>query len=414
MGMENHKDVYETVRAEIFRKALEKVLGEDVVLGQHPAIKRLFEEVLNQIMKTEREIFLKGSPGNKANGFYPRSLSEGSFNLDLNVPRDRQGNFRPYILPQPYQRVGINYTELLYSLVVNGYSPSQLQRTLRELGLPYTQDEIKKITEALRERLEDFKTRELSSEVFALFIDGYHTEIKQSKRIKRACVYTVLGVDLEGKKDIYGFYEFFGSESKDGWIKVLNDLMDRGLQKVVMVVSDDFPGLSDALEALFPYTEHQLCFVHLKRNIRRNMGKVASQEFLKSLHQIKQLSSDFEEARDRFIELCERYQKSYPHFMKELKGKAEKYFNFLRYPEEIRRYIYTINSAENFNRRIEEIRLRLGGYFPSIEILEINLFLQRERLIQGRWRNPVPILKANAYELRQIFNRKFYSQTQDS
>ncbi len=304
-------------------------------------------------------------------------------------------------------------TELLYSLVVNGYSPSQLQRTLSELGLPYTEDEIKKITEELRERLEDFKTRQLPSEVFALFIDGYHTDIKASKRVKKSCVYTVLGIDLEGQKDIYGFYEFFGSENKEGWLKVLNDLLDRGLKKVVVVVSDDFPGLSEALESLYPHTEHQLCFVHLKRNIRRNMGRRDSQEFLKNLQQIKQLFS-YEEAIEEFKNLCQRFEKSYPYFMKEIKAKAEKYLNFLKYPEEIRKYIYTTNSAENFNRRIEEIRLRLGGYFQSVEILEINLFLQRERLLQGRWRNPVPILKANAYELRQIFNRKFYAQTQYS
>ncbi|GAB5046014.1 hypothetical protein TdN_04060 [Thermodesulfovibrio sp. TK110] len=309
-------------------------------------------------MKSEREIYLKNSPGNKGNGYYHRQFSEGSFCLDLTVPRDRHGEFRPYILPQPYQRVGASYTDVLYSLIINGYSPAQLHRTLSELGLPYTQDEMKKIIEDLRERLEDFKTRQLPSEVFALFIDGYH--------------------------------------------------------KVVVVVSDDFPGLSEALEALYPLTEHQLCFVHLKRNIRKNMGKLASQEFLKMLNQIKQLSLGFEDALERFKSLCDRYEKNYSYFMKELKKKAEKYFNFLKYPEEIRKYIYTTNAAENFNRRIEEIRLRLGGYFQSIEILETNLFLQRERLLQGRWKNPVPILKANTYELRQIFNRKFYAQTQNS
>ncbi|GAB5046179.1 IS256 family transposase [Thermodesulfovibrio sp. TK110] len=365
-------------------------------------------------MKSEREIYLKNSPGNKGNGYYHRQFSEGSFCLDLTVPRDRHGEFRPYILPQPYQRVGASYTDVLYSLIINGYSPAQLHRTLSELGLPYTQDEMKKIIEDLRERLEDFKTRQLPSEVFALFIDGYHTDIKQSKNVRRACVYTVLGIDLTGQKDIYGFYEFFGSESKEGWLQVLNDLLDRGLQKVVVVVSDDFPGLSEALEALYPITEHQLCFVHLKRNIRKNMGKLASQEFLKMLNQIKQLSLGFEDALERFKSLCDRYEKNYSYFMKELKKKAEKYFNFLKYPEEIRKYIYTTNAAENFNRRIEEIRLRLGGYFQSIEILETNLFLQRERLLQGRWKNPVPILKANTYELRQIFNRKFYAQTQNS
>ncbi len=411
--MENQKGVYEAVKEEVFRKALEQVIGGSGVLDDKLGIKRLFEEVLNQIMKTERDIYLKDSPGNKANGYYPRRLTEGSFCLDLSVPRDRQSSFRPFILPQPYQRVGSSYTELLYSLVVNGYSPSQLQRTLSELGLPYTEDEIKKITEELRERLEDFKTRQLPSEVFALFIDGYHTDIKASKRVKKSCVYTVLGIGLEGQKDIYGFYEFFGSENKEGWLKVLNDLLDRGLKKVVVVVSDDFPGLSEALESLYPHTDHQLCFVHLKRNIRRNMGRRDSQEFLKNLQQIKQLFS-YEEAIEEFKNLCQRFEKSYPYFMKEIKAKAEKYLNFLKYPEEIRKYIYTTNSAENFNRRIEEIRLRLGGYFQSVEILEINLFLQRERLLQGRWRNPVPILKANAYELRQIFNRKFYAQTQNS
>jgi transposase-like protein len=412
--MGSNKGVYGTVREELFKEAVKDVLGEKIPMEDNPAIKRLLEELLNQIMKTERDIFLKNSPEDKANGYYPRSLSEGSFSLDLMVPRDRNSEFRPYILPQPYKRVGSSYIDMLYSLVINGYSPSQLQRTLHELGLPYSQDEIKKIAEELKERLEDFKSRQLPSEVFALFIDGYHTEIKQSKRVRKACVYSVLGIDLEGQKDVYGFYEFFGSESKDGWLKVLNDLMERGLQRVIVVVSDDFPGLSEALKALLQYTEHQLCFVHLKRNIRRNMGKAVSQEFLKSLQQIKQLCSSFEEATERFISLCERYQKSYPYFMKELKAKAEKYFNFLKYPEDIRRYIYTTNSAENFNRKIEEVRLRLGGYFPSVEILQINLFLQRERLKQGRWRKPVPILKANSYELRQIFNRKFYPQTQHS
>ncbi len=154
-------------------------------------------------MKSEREIYLKNSTGNKGNGYYHRQFSEGSFCLDLTVPRDRHGEFRPYILPQPYQRVGASYTDVLYSLIINGYSPAQLHRTLSELGLPYTQDEMKKIIEDLRERLEDFKTRQLPSEVFALFIDGYHTDIKQSKNVRQACVYTVLGIDLTGKKDIY-------------------------------------------------------------------------------------------------------------------------------------------------------------------------------------------------------------------
>ena len=247
-----------------------------------------------------------------------------------------------------------SYTEMLYSLVVNGYSPAELRRTLSELGLPYTEEEMDKIIEDLRERLEDFKSRQLPSEVFALIIDGYHTEVRHQGRVRKACVYTVLGIDFQWQKDIYGFYLFFGSESKEGWLRVLNDLIDRGLQKVVLVVSDDFSGLSEAIKSLLPDTEHQLCFVHLKRKIQRGMGRQSAREFLKRLKEIKELSVSYEEAVEDFKILCKEYEEQYPSFMKAIWRKAEMYFQFMKYPEEVRKYIYTSNSAENFNRRIEE------------------------------------------------------------
>ena len=99
--MVNNEEVYEAVEEEVFREAIKEVLGEAAMMGENQGMKRLFEETVNQIMKSERDIYLKDNPGNKGNGYYPRRLSEGSFCLDLNVPRDRQGNFRPYILHSP-------------------------------------------------------------------------------------------------------------------------------------------------------------------------------------------------------------------------------------------------------------------------------------------------------------------------
>ncbi len=133
---------------------------------------------------------------------------------------------------------------------------------MKELGLPYSVSEMAKIRENLMERLNDFKRRELPQNVFALFIDGYHTDIKDNLKVRKACVYTVLGIDLEGKKDVYGFYTFFGNENRADWLKVLNDLIERGLKKVVAVISDDFSGLTEAVKALYPLTEHQLCYIH--------------------------------------------------------------------------------------------------------------------------------------------------------
>jgi putative transposase len=113
------------------------------------AMSRLLEELLEEIMKGEREVFLEKEPNNKGNGYYSRSLSAGSFKLNLNVPRDRNGEFRPHVLPAPYKRVDESYVDLLMSLVINGYSESQLLKSLRELGLPYSVEEMNKIKSQL-------------------------------------------------------------------------------------------------------------------------------------------------------------------------------------------------------------------------------------------------------------------------
>ncbi len=313
-------------------------------------------------------------------------MTTGSWKLNINVPRDRNGQFRPHLLPQPYKRVDDSYVDLLMSLVINGYSDSQLSLSLKELGLPYSETELTRLKEHLVERLNDFKSRELPQDVFALFIDCYHTEVKDNLKIKKACVYTVLGIDLQGRKDVYGYYTFFGNENKGDWLKVFNDLIERGLKRVAVIISDDFVGLNDAIKAMYPLTEHQLCYVHLQRNVRRNMAKEDANLFNKELENIK-LSRDHDEGKAKLENLCSQYKNKYPTFIKSLSSKIENYLCFLRYPEEIRRYIYTTNAVENLNSRIEQIRRRLGGYFQSQSILEINLMLQIDRLKQSTIKN---------------------------
>jgi putative transposase len=145
--------------------------------------------------------------------------------------------------------------------------------SLRELGLPYSTEERNRIKDLLIERLHDFKQRELPENAFVLFIDAYHTEIQENLKIRKACVYTVMGIDLEGRKDVYGYHTFFGSESRTDWLRVFNDLIERGLKRVVLIVSDDFPGMDSALKALFPRTEHQLSLFICRETRVRTWGK---------------------------------------------------------------------------------------------------------------------------------------------
>lgn len=407
------QETFERIKEEAIEEVLNKYFHGKQKPQDKVALHQFLEELLEEIMRGERKIFLENSVDNKGNGYYPRSLSAGSFKLNLNVPRDRRGDFRPHILPEPYKRVDESYVDLLMSLVVNGYSESQLLMSLKELGLPYSVEEMNRIRDQLMERLNDFKRRELPEDAFAVFIDGYHTEIKDELKVRKACVYTVLGIDLEGKKDVYGYYTFFGNENRADWLKVLSDLIERGLKRIVVIVSDDFAGLSEAVKALYPLTEHQLCYIHLQRNVRRNMGKEDATLFNKELESIKS-SRDYEEGKVRFERLCNKYKTKYPTFIKSVMPKIDNYLCFLKYPEEIRRYVYTTNAVESLNSRIEHIRMKQGGYFQSVSILEINLMLQVDRLRQKKWKNPIPILRAKAYELWQLFNIKFYPETHNS
>ncbi len=154
---------------------------------------------------------------------------------------------------------------------MQSYSPARIKILLQSLNLPYSPEQIEELKEELYLRACEPRNKELPKEVFALFIDAYHCQIKdeETRPVRKAVIYVCLGIDMEGKKSIFGYYIFYGSENKEKWLQILNNLFQRGLKKVLILVSDDFPGLHQAVESLLPKTDHQLCFVHLQGNIRK-------------------------------------------------------------------------------------------------------------------------------------------------
>jgi putative transposase len=192
-------------------------------------------------------------------------------------------------------------------------------------------DELQKV---LEERSRDFKTRELNAEAFALFIDAYHTGIKDpdTHKVKKAVIYTVLGISLDGQKEVLGYYEFSGAESGDFWRQVLNDLINPGAQES----SPDRIGMTLRVSPTpslpcSPIQTHQLCLVHLMRNARRHLGKTDVKEFNDTVKLIK-MSKDVDAALTQFTALCERYEKKHAPFIQHILARKEHYFAFLRYP----------------------------------------------------------------------------------
>lgn len=389
---------------------LDQVLAQIERQDTTEGLKALYQALLNTVMKSERDVFVKKDQNNKGNGFYPRALVTGMGKFDLMIPRDRLNEFRPFLLPEQWQRGDQSYDDLLASLIIHAYSPNKIRSILKNLGLSYSDTEVDEIQEELYQRSIEFKTQELNKEVLCLYIDAYHTKLKEqdSRKVTKAVIHTVIGVDLNGRKEVYGYYEFFGSENKEHWLMILNDLINRGLKKCLLIISDDFSGLSDAIGILLPKTDHQLCFIHMQRNVRKHMGKEDANNFNDTLKSLK-LYKDPDKAIDAFVKLCESYKKKYPTFIAHLLDNKERYFAFLKYPQTLQKHIYTTNVIENFNSRLEVMAVNLGGYFQTSKTLSIALQVLIDKLTKDKWRKPIPAIQGNEYEINQLFNQRFAS-----
>lgn len=372
------------------------------------SLQQLFSDLVNVIMNKERELHLATVDDDKANGFYNRNLVTSFGNLNINVPRVRNSYFRPNILPPSYQKHDPSFNDFILKLVLNCYSPNKIKTLLTSLSLPYSVEQINELKDELYQKTQEMLNKQLKENMFALFIDAYHVQIKDddTKQVKNNVIYNVIGIDMDGEKDLLGFYIEEGNENREDWLVILNNLIQRGLKRVLVIVSDDFPGLDDAISTLFPKTDHQLCFIHMQRNVRKNMSKTDSKEFNKRVTTIRYLN-DYEKALAQFETLCNEYKDKYSTFMSYLLKKKDRYFNFIKYPEEIRKHIYTTNIVENLHSKIEIMRINSGGYFQSVKTASIGIYVLISNLKEGRWKKAINCIRSCQYEIRQFYNSRF-------
>lgn len=366
----------------------------------------LLETMFNIMMKAERSLHLEGNPEDKGNGYLHRELGTPLGPLCIQVPRDRDGDFRPEILPKPHQRDIDDRLNIIESLLVSGYAPSQIESTLKRLGMHYNQDELAQLKEHYLERFQQWQNREIDQDLIGIFVDVYHASVNMDGRVVKAAIYVVIGLDFSGQKSLLGLYVYKGHETKGFWLQTLNQLIERGLKCPLFVISDDFPGLKDAVNALFPQALHQLCTVHMQRNVHRHMEKIDAQDFNNEFNNIKN-GKDFEFCIREFTALCSRYQEKYPAFIKGLLKDKENYFYYAYLPSEVRRYFYSTNWVESANSCLESLRMRMGGFFQSESAFEVNVYLVFERISAKKWQKGVPKIKGELHAFQQLFAQKY-------
>ena len=376
--------------------------GEKIGLGG------ILQELVNSLMEQDRGNFLTAT-GDTANGFYERTLPLSMAKLDLKVPRVRFGTnaFRPAILPARWKRVGKEYEELLIALLSNNYSHSQIKRACQQLGLPFSQDALNDALALIEERLQVFKTQLFNASWFAIYIDAYHAKLRaEDGRVTETVIYVAVGLNMEAEKHILGYWVCKGRESKAFWTEVFQELITRGVSRVLLFATDNFPGVSDVIKRLYPYSDHQLCFVHMMRNVSRALSKKNSAQALQLLKLVK-TSRDEAEGGMYYDQLCALMEPEKPEMAALYRRCRSNYLAFLKYPLGARKYIYTTNVVESINSGIERMRINLGGYFPSQRALDVNLFIQMVNL-QDHWeKKGVPGIRECLYEIRQMFALRF-------
>ena len=371
------------------------------------SVRELLSMLLSSVGLAERKAYLERIFPDKPNGFYDRSLQLGTIPVEIRVPRTRSGDFRPASLPPLYQRGYSDETQaLLLSLLTSGRSLHAVKDALRKMGLSSSQQELESVATGLIEELDLRNSRPLDPDLLALFLDGKYVEFRDGDRLRPACIYVVVGLRRDGKKQVLTCLPRAGRENLEDWKFVLRNLIERGLRRVLLLVQDDFSGLLPITQGLFPNTDIQLCAVHMQRNAKTHLSQPDAGEFQQRWRAIKS-SWNIEVANQQFEQLCDRFAKNYPTFIAELRKKRLHYLAFLNYPENIRRSLSTTNVVEAINGQLEIMRRNSGGYFHSEETLKLKLGLAVSSLEQGKWKSLAKNIAAVLHQFNAMFQSRF-------
>jgi len=352
-------------------------------------LKDIFKDVIQELLEAELEANLgygkeersAKNTDNSRNGYTSKTLKSEFGEVEIQVPRDRKGEFEPKIIPK-YQRNVSGIEEKVISLYARGMSTRDIGEQIRELyGIELSAEMVSRITERITPEIKEWQERPLDAVYPFIFMDAVHYRVKEDGRILNRASYVVMGVTVEGNKDILGIW-IGESETSKFWLGVMNDLKNRGVQDVLLFCEDGLTGLKEAIIAAFPKAEIQRCIIHQLRNSFKYVSykdvKAVSKDF-KAVYQ----AINEEVALEKLYELKEKWGKSYPFAIRSWENNWDVLSPFYKFPEEVRKIIYTTNIIEGLHRQYRKVT-KSKTMFPSDASLEKMLYLSSKNVMQ-KW-----------------------------
>ncbi|HGD7100040.1 TPA: IS256 family transposase, partial [Enterococcus faecium] len=328
------------------------------------AVNSLLQAELTAFLDYEKHDRAGFNSVNSRNGNYLRSFRTEYGELNLVIPRDRNGKFSQQTLPA-YKRTNDSLETTIIQLFQKGITMSEISELIEKMyGYHYTPQTISNMTKIVSEDIIAFKERSLESRYSVIFMDATHIPLKR-QTVSKEAVYIVIGIRLDGTKEVLGF-SLAPTESAYVWKEILQDLKDRGLKEVLLVVTDGLSGINDSIHSVYPNAQFQQCCVHISRNIAHKVRVSDRQEICSDFKLVYQASSK-EEANNQIRFMIDKWKKQYPRVVKLLMNPA--ILTFYNFPPSIRRTIYSTNLIEGFNKQLKKYTKR-KEQFPNEESLE--------------------------------------------
>ena len=310
---------------------------------------------------------------NSRNGYSSKKMHTSYGDMEINVPRDRKGEFEPQVIKKYQNTVTQDMEEKIISMYAKGMSTSDIESHMRELyDIEISDSTISRITDKILPLVKEWQERPLEEVYAVVFMDAIHYHVRSEGRIVKRAVYIAIGIDMSGKKDVLGMY-VGENESAKFWLSIMNSLKNRGVEEILIACVDGLTGFPQAIDAVYPQAEIQQCIIH---QIRNSTKYVSYKDLKKLMADLKLVYAAPDEtvALEYLDEFAVKWDSKYPKISKSWKENWANLSTYFKYPEAVRRIIYTTNTIEGFNRQLRKVT-KAKTVFPSDESLLKMLYL---------------------------------------
>ena len=405
-----------TIRPELIDELLQDYQNPQDLLGESGLLKQLTKAIVERCLETEMDVHLdypkharlgKGKR-DRRNGHSQKTLKGEFGKVVIDVPRDRKGEFEPQLVKKGQTRLS-GFDEKVLSLYARGMTVRDVQAQLEEMyGVEVSPSLISQVTDGVLDEVKAWQSRPLASLYPIVWFDALVVKVRENARVTNKAVHLVLGVNLNGKKELLGFWNA-QNEGAKFWLSVLTDLQNRGVQDIFIACVDGLTGFPEAIETVYPNTRVQLCMVHMVRNSLNYVSYKHRRELVADLKAIYKASNETEAELN--LELfAEKWDERYPTISKSWRVHWVHVIPMFAFPEEIRRVIYTTNAIESMNMTLRKVT-RNHRIFPNDEAVFKVIYLATQNIAK-KWTMPIRDWKAAlnrfAIEFEERFPKEIY------